>query len=176
MTGAFSRAFNDDLHMYNRFKRMMELRSRGIETAAGPGDDGVLEISVTRQWEGDDSTVGELAWEKDGIKHSGFMLEPAGPSSVQAGSDLRISPGTYWLDEHNGTIFRGVFRLRDVPGRSDILIHSGNRGTHTLGCLLPGTNRNGFEVTGSVTMRDILFQDIRASSAARITIHEPDGR
>jgi hypothetical protein len=37
---------------------------------------------------------------------------------------------------------RDLPRLVDVPGRSGILIHSGNTNVDTTGCLLPGISRH----------------------------------
>lgn len=36
------------------------------------------------------------------------------------------------------TIYKDNYRLEDVSGRSYILIHQGNKPSHTEGCLMPG--------------------------------------
>lgn len=55
-----------------------------------------------------------------------------------------IPPGTYearFLPRSTSGKYRNVFWLQDVPGRSGILIHSGNVVAHTRGCLIIGKRR-----------------------------------
>lgn len=49
-----------------------------------------------------------------------------------------IPAGTYNVTPHNGTKYKGVWILNDVPGRSAILIHHGNTIRDTRGCILTG--------------------------------------
>jgi hypothetical protein len=49
-----------------------------------------------------------------------------------------IPPGQYAVTKHNGTKYKNVWRLLDVPGREAILIHQGNTQEHTKGCILVG--------------------------------------
>ncbi len=65
-----------------------------------------------------------------------------------------IRPGFYEAIPHLSPRFGRCFLVADVPGRSHILIHSGNLGgdeeagflTHTRGCLLPGLRRGQLRV------------------------------
>lgn len=65
-----------------------------------------------------------------------YCLERPGPSSDIANSELRILPGKYLLRIVNNRIL-----LNNVPGRSGIFIHTGNRVEESRGCLLPGLTR-----------------------------------
>jgi hypothetical protein len=74
---------------------------------------------------------------------SGYFLEPTSGTTQQMtteGSGVRILRGLYRLGTHSGGNHPGVPELLNVTGRSNILIHTGNRATHTAGCLLPGVS------------------------------------
>lgn len=49
-----------------------------------------------------------------------------------------IPHGTYRCAPHNTPRFPNVWEVKDVPGRSAILIHSGNTIKDTQGCILVG--------------------------------------
>lgn len=49
-----------------------------------------------------------------------------------------IPKGTYGVVRHNGTKYKNVWRLLDVPNRSGILIHAGNTKADIQGCILVG--------------------------------------
>ena len=49
-----------------------------------------------------------------------------------------IPSGTYLVKRHISPKFGQCFKIQDVKGRSDILIHSGNVVKDTLGCVLVG--------------------------------------
>ena len=49
-----------------------------------------------------------------------------------------IPAGVYQCVPHNGSKYKNVWRLENVPGRSAILIHAGNTIKDTQGCILPG--------------------------------------
>ena len=69
-----------------------------------------------------------------------------------------IPPGRYEVRPHHSPRFGRCLLVAGVPGRTHILIHTGNVGgdveiglhTHTLGCLLPGIQRGRIEVRGRV--------------------------
>ena len=50
-----------------------------------------------------------------------------------------IPPGTYPLEWQNSPKFGYRLHIEEVPGRSHILIHPGNRITDSEGCILPAT-------------------------------------
>ena len=49
-----------------------------------------------------------------------------------------IPTGTYLVKRHISPKFGQCFKIQDVKGRSDILIHSGNVVADTIGCVLVG--------------------------------------
>lgn len=55
-----------------------------------------------------------------------------------------IPAGTYRFVPHNGTKFKNVWRLENVPGRSAILIHIGNTANAVIGCIAVGLRRAKF--------------------------------
>lgn len=67
-----------------------------------------------------------------------------------------IPAGLYEVWPHRSPRYGACYLVRDVPGRSHILIHAGNVGgdverglhTHTHGCLLPGLTRGRLRVRG----------------------------
>jgi hypothetical protein len=77
-----------------------------------------------------------------------------------------IIGGTYWVEKFSNKKHPNCFWIKDVPGRSGILIHKGTFATgskiDTLGCQMPGlglvdVDNNGFlDVTGSGIAMDCL--------------------
>lgn len=96
-------------------------------------------------------------------KVNGFMLEPPGPSTTQAGQRKRIPAGTYNLVWHSSAKYQGVVRLYNdqVPQSRAILIHAGNYPSNTDGCLLAGKTRDVDVVGASRGAVDELMQWIR---------------
>lgn len=60
-----------------------------------------------------------------------------------------IPEGTYLCGKFNGRKYQDVWEVKDVPGRSAILIHQGNTINNTEGCILVG---RGFYNKGDVHM------------------------
>ena len=52
-----------------------------------------------------------------------------------------IPSGTYLVKRHISPKFGQCFKIQDVQGRSDILIHSGNVVSDTIGCVLVGLTK-----------------------------------
>jgi hypothetical protein len=50
----------------------------------------------------------------------------------------RIPAGRYRVTPERSAKLGWVLRLHDVPGRSDVLVHSGSFPAHTHGCILAG--------------------------------------
>lgn len=109
-------------------------------------------IYYQRLREGADYTIGQFRIA--GTRIRGYFLEPAGPSTKEAGKDRRIPPGAYNLVWHKGQHWSKVVKLynEDVPIDRAILIHSGNSGRDTEGCLIAGSGAGDTYVTGSRAM------------------------
>lgn len=52
----------------------------------------------------------------------------------------RVPAGSYWVSVRYSEKYGWHFHLLGVDGRTFILIHAGNRYTHTKGCILVGTS------------------------------------
>lgn len=61
-----------------------------------------------------------------------------------------IPAGTYHCSSHNGTKYKNVWVLNNVPNRSAILIHSGNTEKDVDGCILVGKYFADFNGTPGV--------------------------
>lgn len=94
------------------------------------------------------ATIGVLnveAWTDKPI----FTLE--NPKRATSKDD-RIPAGAYQCVPYSGTKYKNVYHIKDVPGRSAILIHWGNTEKDTEGCILLG-NRVG-EINGQPAVLD----------------------
>ena len=56
-----------------------------------------------------------------------------------------IPTGTYLVKRHTSPKFGQCFKIQDVKGRSDILIHSGNVVADTIGCVLVGLTKGSVD-------------------------------
>jgi hypothetical protein len=83
-----------------------------------------------------------------------------------------IPEGTYNLKLHNSPKFKQVYWVQDVPGRSEILIHSGNYVSQILGCILVGDNLIDINKDGllDVTNSTKTMQQILKYKANKLTI------
>ncbi len=125
-------------------------------------------LHIIRQWEyktgshANQATISTFSIEGTDIK--GYILEPIGDSTTVSGLDQRIPVGEYNLQWHVSKKYnKGKYKDKylkngfpklyneNVPASRAILIHRGNSGAHTLGCLLPGTGKktDNSQVTGS---------------------------
>ena len=88
-----------------------------------------LTLLTQRLFQSPNATVSRFVltnWDGDDLW--GYFLEPGGPSSTEEGSDQRILPGTYDM------IWRvcpqcdhtQIYVVANVPGRTAILMHTGN--------------------------------------------------
>ena len=131
-------------------------------------------IYYQRVAEGKDFTIGEFRISGTHIR--GYFLEPGGPSTKERGLDRRIPPGRYNLLWHKGKHWSNVVKLYndDVPIERAILIHSGNSGKDTEGCLIAGSRASGSYVTESKVMlqRINIFLKSKTLRQVQLVIHE----
>ena len=105
--------------------------------------------------EGDLFTEGELF-----INDVPFCntLEPAPGKKDKYGKGCCIAPGTYSVDFHYSSKFgKYMLTLCGVPGRSGILIHSGNTSKDTSGCILVGKRGGVLPLAYSTSTLGSLF-------------------
>ena len=109
-----------------------------------------MKAILYRKSKTEDQTLGELQVED----FTCFTLElPDLNNDGIEGNEVRkscIPEGTYRVTRHNSPKFGKTFWVRDVPGRSAILIHPGNYYYHTLGCILVGTNQRDLNKDGLI--------------------------
>lgn len=83
-----------------------------------------------------------------------------------------IPTGLYNCVPHSGPSFQNVWRLLEVPGRSDILIHAGNTEADTRGCILLGTSfvPDGAHIAGSKIALNAMRQYINVQFAGKFSL------
>lgn len=96
-----------------------------------------MELRLERKIAANNAVIGVLT----GLSVPIYTLEDAWRNNAPNVSC--IPPGTYKVKPHGweeGTPFKykRVWQLQNVPGRSAILIHSGNKHQDTQGCILVG--------------------------------------
>jgi hypothetical protein len=72
-----------------------------------------------------------------------------------------IPEGTYLVNPHNGTKYKNVWILRDVPNREAILIHQGNTINDTRGCILVGRKVGVIKGLPAVLESRLALDDLR---------------
>ena len=91
---------------------------------------------------GDNETLGSL-YVMDGEREVWKCKTIELPDNGNQQNTSCIPEGTYVVIRHDSPTKGKCFKVLDVPGRTDILIHIGNFAsdtgrTDTLGCILPG--------------------------------------
>lgn len=79
-----------------------------------------------------------------------------------------IPEGVYSVVPHDGTKYKDVWKLREVTGRSDILIHNGNTIADTQGCILVGKCFSWASITHSRETLDYLRGVLPGNFALRV--------
>ncbi len=129
-----------------------------------------LRLEVMRKHSTEDTTISVLTI--DGKDSGLFILEPGGPDSTEKDSGLRILEGEYDLVPYSSKKYPNAYQVLGVPGRTKILIHSGNFFDDTVGCSLPGTSASfedgNWQVANSVVARNRLFNQLSGQNNIRI--------
>ena len=127
-------------------------------------------IYYQRLTEGKDYTIGEFRI--SGTRIRGYFLEPGGPSTKEPGLDRRIPPGAYNLVWHKGKHWSNVVKLYndEVPISRAILIHSGNSGKDTEGCLIAGSRASGTYVTESKAMLERINKFLKSKTLRQVQL------
>lgn len=127
-------------------------------------------LEITRFKEIDDMTLGRFVL-RDGEKEvlKGYTCEPAGPDTTQSGMDRRIPQGKYQIAWHDSPKFRVRLPLlwNELVSKSRrILIHAGNTGRNTEGCVLLGTSLGARGVKDSRTALSALLATVKGQEFA----------
>ncbi len=118
-------------------------------------------VKLTRLFHEDKQTIGRLNY---GFNQIFYTLELPWKDNQRRISC--IPKGIYTVVKHKSPTFGPSFWIKDVPGRSEILIHKGNYHSNTLGCILPGLkladiNGDGYrDVTYSSSAMRIMLKDL----------------
>lgn len=133
-------------------------------------------LEIVRFKEIDDMTLGRFVLhDGERVVLIGYTCEPAGPDTTQSGMDRRIPQGKYQIAWHDSPKFRARLPLlwnQQVPKSRCILIHSGNNGRNTEGCVLLGTSLGEYGVKNSRTALGALLAAVKGQEfAVRIVNH-----
>lgn len=109
-----------------------------------------MKAILTRIFKDKKQTLGEISVEDLTL----FTLElPDLNDDGIEGNETRkscIPDGTYPVFAHTSPKFGKCFWVKEVPGRSAILIHPGNYHWHTLGCILVGMDQKDMNHDGLI--------------------------
>jgi len=130
----------------------------------------VVNITIIRDTETDQATFGTMTIGSLQL----FTLEPPDRNNANTNNWQtagRILPGTYQAFTRTDGPKGWRIELKNVIGREQIEIHSGNFPRDTSGCILPGTSRGDNQVNDSRNAMDKIRQAIdRVGQGATILV------
>lgn len=157
----------DDMSMYNE-----ELNTLYEYARNNPSIGPCVRVTTSRTGYGTSSTLSVFlatAYDEQGniIKQTtGYFLEPVvdGDHNTTEGSDTAIPAGDYDIVPSTFNGHPGYYEVTGVEGRTRILIHPGNTGIDTTGCLMPGTSYNYNEEDDEYSVSDSTnkFKELRS--------------
>lgn len=114
-------------------------------------------VKIKRNEHLDKATRGILTIE--GINHDPiYTLENPKRDTTK---DSRIPSGTYECMPYSGTKYKDVYMVKDVPGRTAILFHWGNKEIHTDGCILVGNKLGTLDGEPAILESKVCFERFR---------------
>jgi Family of unknown function (DUF5675) len=124
--------------------------------------------SLVREPSTSDGTLGEM-FTPEG-DHLCFTMEL--PWNDNEPDKSCIPTGTYTCVPHNSAAHPGTWELLNVPGRSEILIHTGNTDADSLGCILVGRTIGSLNGMPAVLLSNVAFHLMKQSvpSTFQLTI------
>jgi hypothetical protein len=93
-------------------------------------------LTLHRYCYGFKHTLGTISQPNDTVWYL-VTMEP--PWYLNVPNRSCIPEGTYLLKPHTSLLHGQTWEVTNVPGRSDILFHTGNFSSQTEGCIMPGT-------------------------------------
>ena len=126
-------------------------------------------IEVIRLEEAEIGTFGILRIQKE-VKF--WTLEP--PDFENEVRISSIPAQQYIIERYRSNNFGETFKIRNVPGRKDVLFHWGNWSSNTEGCILLGSGLmdNPRGISNSRTAFDKFMSLLQGHSQAHLTIME----
>jgi len=128
-------------------------------------------VVMDRVEESEDTTTSEITTTGD-KPVEGYALEPGGPSTEEANQDKRIPEGVYDLDDYSSKKYPDNFILSNDKVSKDrkILIHKGNYGSNTEGCIMPGCTKGTNSVGSSKKKMGELRTFIKSKGAKNVKL------
>lgn len=132
-----------------------------------------IELALRRDGDTGKSTYGTL-FVDDAFR--AYTLEDSGRQGHGKGASA--PPGRYRVTwEPSNRLKRNTLRLKDVPGRNGILIHSGNTSVDCSGCILLGRVRESGDSIGASqvavsSLENWIVPKLQAGAECWITIEE----
>ena len=125
-----------------------------------------MKLLIERYSDSGTQTIGEgYIIDDEGFSQFNFnTLELSWKDNARMESCIPV--GNYKVVKRYSDKYKNHFHILDVPDRSYILIHSGNRYTHTKGCILVGSdlrhldNDNEIDVINSRNTLDSLLEQL----------------
>ncbi len=125
----------------------------------------LIKIELKRVSYRPDCTLGVLINSEDNMP---ICLTMEDPSRDNETSVSCIPKGAYYCYPYSSDRFQNVYKVKDVPGRTAILMHVGNTSEDTSGCILPGMQY------GILKSKPAVLNSKGAMSALhQITKHQP---
>lgn len=100
-----------------------------------------LTLHIVRFKEGKDFTLGKFELKDSSVRLRGYTLEPSGADEIRPNLDKRIPKGEYKASFEYSPRYKTLLPViyNEVVSKSRrILIHAGNTGDDTSGCILLG--------------------------------------
>lgn len=139
-----------------------------------------MDIDVVRRWFSPTTTISQvyLGQGATGRPFGGLWFayclenkDEGDTKNQELGSDRAISCGTYELyPRYSPSHKRDMWFLRDVPGRQNIMCHTGNDEGDTLGCLMFGMVHKGWTIEQSKVAMDYVESVLKKDVLNRIRI------
>jgi hypothetical protein len=104
----------------------------------------MIKMTLKRKRTGDKGTFGKLYIVDERICYTLELPWKDNQPNISC-----IPAGEYLVTRHESPHFGDVFKVHDVPDRTDILIHIGNYLDDTEGCILVGLKKNDKAVIAS---------------------------
>ncbi len=129
-------------------------------------------LRVKRHWFSDKSTISEWFFDNSTERQCYGLEDRVRAPGVKIDGQTAIPEGLYRVVLEYSNRFKKITPLLlNVPGFQGIRIHPGNTNSDTLGCLLPGSEKDYDMVLGSrVAYQDLYEKLSRAMNAGKVSV------